>query len=155
MPHRIMDAALGGWAIASGGLAALAQMAEGVPGISGISGGQYIGEIGAVGAILVFLWKAFSTAGRVLLDKGEKAGGRLLEFLENKDAKDREALKEFGSRVEGAVDRLGAAQQEAARETRTAIEKFSEQLNQAQQAQAASAAKTTPRRKPRQKATEA
>lgn len=146
MPYRMVDSALAGWAAISGGVAVLARMAEGVIPAS-LPGGEYFGEMGALAAVLVFLWKVGERVGRTVIEQGGKGGGRLLKFLEDKDAKDRQALREFGERVDGSVKELAAAHRDSAIETRVALERLSEQFHKAQ---ATPAARTTKRRNTRQ-----
>lgn len=142
MSHRIFDASAAGWAAASGTIAALTNAAEGMAAV--VPGGEYLGELGALSAVLLFLWKVGERVGKTVIEQGSKGGARLLKFLEDKDEKDRKALKEFGAGLEASVNHLAASIESSAAEQRAGFMNLSQQI---QQAQAATPASKNPRRR--------
>lgn len=89
-----------GWA-AGIGSAALAVVGEMLP--PSLPGAEYATQLGGIGFVLFLLWRAGERIGSAVVEHGKAAGRALLDFLDRKDEKDREALEG----VRKSVDRLG------------------------------------------------
>lgn len=107
---------------------------------------KYLGEFGTVGVVLFFLWKSAEKIGKVGIEQGSAAGARLLKFLEDKDEKDRRALKEFGEGIEKSVARLADAIESSTAEQRAGYLNLTQLIQSQQQQQAKSNKRSISRR---------